>query len=84
MRRRGRCKCIARPLHGKEDPHGLPDRDFDTIFTRDKPVIFAYHGYPWLIHLLTYRRTNTGMTYRKFATGSGMTTDPSALQQQAV
>jgi xylulose-5-phosphate/fructose-6-phosphate phosphoketolase len=41
-----------------EHPHGLPDRDFDALFTRDKPVIFAYHGYPWLIHRLTYRRTN--------------------------
>ncbi len=39
-------------------PHGLPDRDFDALFTRDRPVIFAYHGYPWLIHRLTYRRTN--------------------------
>jgi len=41
-----------------EHPHGLPDRDFDGLFTKDKPVIFAYHGYPWLIHRLTYRRTN--------------------------
>jgi xylulose-5-phosphate/fructose-6-phosphate phosphoketolase len=41
-----------------EHPHGLSDHDFDTLFTRDKPVIFAYHGYPWLIHRLTYRRTN--------------------------
>ncbi|HXB09177.1 MAG TPA: phosphoketolase family protein [Puia sp.] len=41
-----------------EHPHGLSDRDFDMLFTPDKPVIFAYHGYPWLIHRLTYRRTN--------------------------
>ena len=41
-----------------EHPHGLTDRDFDDLFTRDKPVIFAFHGYPWLIHRLTYRRTN--------------------------
>jgi xylulose-5-phosphate/fructose-6-phosphate phosphoketolase len=41
-----------------EHPHGLPDRDFDALFTKDKPIIFAYHGYPWLIHRLTYRRTN--------------------------
>ncbi|MCG6889443.1 MAG: phosphoketolase family protein [Gammaproteobacteria bacterium] len=41
-----------------EHPHGLSDIDFDQIFTRDKPVIFAYHAYPWLIHRLTYRRTN--------------------------
>ncbi|WP_172640027.1 phosphoketolase [Desulfovibrio sp. X2] len=41
-----------------EHPHGLSDTDFDALFTRDKPVIFAFHGYPWLIHRLTYRRTN--------------------------
>jgi xylulose-5-phosphate/fructose-6-phosphate phosphoketolase len=41
-----------------EHPHGMPDRDFDGLFTTGKPVIFAYHGYPWLIHRLTYRRTN--------------------------
>ncbi|MGC2254566.1 MAG: phosphoketolase family protein, partial [Candidatus Acidiferrales bacterium] len=41
-----------------EHPHGLPDREFDSMFTTDKPIIFAYHGYPWLIHRLTYRRTN--------------------------
>jgi xylulose-5-phosphate/fructose-6-phosphate phosphoketolase len=42
----------------REHPHGLSDADFDLLFTRDKPIIFAYHGYPWLIHRLTYRRTN--------------------------
>jgi xylulose-5-phosphate/fructose-6-phosphate phosphoketolase len=41
-----------------EHPHGMSDEAFDDLFTRDKPVIFAYHGYPWLIHRLTYRRTN--------------------------
>jgi len=41
-----------------EHPHGLSDKDFDELFTTDKPVIFAYHAYPWLIHRLTYRRTN--------------------------
>jgi xylulose-5-phosphate/fructose-6-phosphate phosphoketolase len=41
-----------------ELPHGLSDCDFDALFTTDKPVIFAYHGYPWLIHRLTYHRTN--------------------------
>jgi len=41
-----------------EHPHGLSDRDFDSMFTTDKPVVFAFHGYPWLIHRLTYRRTN--------------------------
>ncbi|MCE5332206.1 MAG: phosphoketolase family protein [Bacteroidales bacterium] len=41
-----------------EHPHGLSDQDFDALFTKDKPVVFAFHGYPWLIHRLTYRRTN--------------------------
>ena len=41
-----------------EHPHGLSDKEFDSLFTTDKPIIFAYHGYPWLIHRLTYRRTN--------------------------
>ena len=41
-----------------EHPHGLPDKDFDSLFTTDKPIIFNFHGYPWLIHRLTYRRTN--------------------------
>ncbi|MGB8698574.1 MAG: hypothetical protein WCD18_04085 [Thermosynechococcaceae cyanobacterium] len=41
-----------------EHPHGLSDRDFDSLFTLDKPIIFNFHGYPWLIHRLTYRRTN--------------------------
>ena len=41
-----------------EHPHGLNDAEFDALFTTDKPVIFAFHGYPWLIHRLTYRRTN--------------------------
>ncbi|HWZ52504.1 MAG TPA: phosphoketolase family protein [Granulicella sp.] len=43
-----------------EHPHGLSDRDFDSLFTKDKPVIFNFHGYPWLIHKFTYRRTNHG------------------------
>ena len=41
-----------------EHPHGLSDPDFDTFFTKDKPIVFAFHGYPWLVHRLTYRRTN--------------------------
>jgi xylulose-5-phosphate/fructose-6-phosphate phosphoketolase len=41
-----------------EHPHGLSDKDFDTLFTKDKPIVFAFHGYPWLVHRLTYRRTN--------------------------
>jgi xylulose-5-phosphate/fructose-6-phosphate phosphoketolase len=49
---------LMRLQPASEHPHGLSDVDFDLLFTKDKPVIFAYHGYPWLIHRLTYRRTN--------------------------
>ena len=60
----------------EQHPHGLSDRDFDSLFTRDKPVIFAYHGYPHLIHRLTYSRTNhTGMHVRGFIE-EGTTTTP--------
>lgn len=45
-------------LQQQTEPHGLSDTEFDELFTRDKPVIFAFHAYPWLIHRLTYRRTN--------------------------
>lgn len=45
-------------LPSTEHPHGLNDKDFDSLFTKDKPIIFNFHGYPWLIHRLTYRRTN--------------------------
>jgi xylulose-5-phosphate/fructose-6-phosphate phosphoketolase len=59
-----------------QHPHGLSDRDFDGIFTCDKPVIFAYHGYPYLIHRLTYNRTNhSGMHVRGFEE-EGTTTTP--------
>jgi xylulose-5-phosphate/fructose-6-phosphate phosphoketolase len=59
-----------------EHPHGLSDRDFDAIFTRDKPIIFAYHGYPWLIHRLTYRRTNHGNLHVRGYKEEGTTTTP--------
>jgi xylulose-5-phosphate/fructose-6-phosphate phosphoketolase len=59
-----------------EHPHGLSDRDFDTLFTRDKPIIFAYHGYPWLIHRLTYRRTNHGNLHVRGYKEEGTTTTP--------
>jgi xylulose-5-phosphate/fructose-6-phosphate phosphoketolase len=49
---------LMRLQPASEHPHGLADNDFDTLFTKNKPVIFAYHGYPWLIHRLTYRRHN--------------------------
>ncbi|MEV0848111.1 phosphoketolase family protein [Streptomyces sp. NPDC049954] len=48
---------LARLMPEKEHPHGMPDFDFDGLFTRDRPVIFAYHGYPWLVHRLAYRRS---------------------------
>jgi xylulose-5-phosphate/fructose-6-phosphate phosphoketolase len=59
-----------------EHPHGLSDRDFDAIFTRDKPIIFAYHGYPWLIHRLTYRRTNHDNLHVRGYKEEGTTTTP--------
>jgi xylulose-5-phosphate/fructose-6-phosphate phosphoketolase len=60
----------------EEHPHGLSDRDFDTLFTTDKPVIFAYHGYPWLIHRLTYRRSNHGNLHVRGYKEEGTTTTP--------
>jgi xylulose-5-phosphate/fructose-6-phosphate phosphoketolase len=59
-----------------EHPHGLNDRDFDTLFTKDKPVIFAFHGYPWLIHRLTYRRTNHANVHVRGYKEEGTTTTP--------
>jgi len=60
----------------QEHPHGLSDRDFDTLFTTNKPVIFAYHGYPWLIHRLTYRRTNHDNLHVRGYKEEGTTTTP--------
>jgi xylulose-5-phosphate/fructose-6-phosphate phosphoketolase len=59
-----------------EHPHGLDDRDFDALFTTDKPIIFAYHGYPWLIHRLTYRRTNHDNLHVRGYKEEGTTTTP--------
>src|ERR1700756_3294589 len=59
-----------------EHPHGLSDREFDSIFTINKPVIFAYHGYPWLIHRLTYRRINHGNFHVRGYKEEGTTTTP--------
>jgi xylulose-5-phosphate/fructose-6-phosphate phosphoketolase len=59
-----------------EHPHGLNDKDFDALFTRDKPIIFAYHGYPWLIHRLTYRRTNHDNLHVRGYKEEGTTTTP--------
>ena len=59
-----------------EHPHGLSDRDFDAIFTANKPVVFAFHGYPWLIHRLTYRRTNHDNFHVRGYKEEGTTTTP--------
>jgi xylulose-5-phosphate/fructose-6-phosphate phosphoketolase len=67
---------LMRLQHDTEHPHGLPDRDFDALFTTDKPVIFAYHGYPWLIHRLAYRRTNHPNLHVRGYKEEGTTTTP--------
>jgi xylulose-5-phosphate/fructose-6-phosphate phosphoketolase len=59
-----------------EHPHGLSDKDFDALFTKDKPIIFAFHGYPWLIHRLTYRRTNHQNLHVRGYKEEGTTTTP--------
>ena len=59
-----------------EHPNGLSDRDFDALFTTDKPIIFAFHGYPWLIHRLTYRRTNHKNLHVRGYKEEGTTTTP--------
>ena len=59
-----------------EHPHGLSDREFDALFTGGRPVIFAYHGYPWLIHRLTYRRTNHHNIHVRGYKEEGTTTTP--------
>ncbi len=60
----------------EEHPHGLIDAEFDALFTSNKPVIFAYHGYPWLIHRLTYRRTNHDNLHVRGYKEEGTTTTP--------
>ena len=59
-----------------EHPHGLSDKAFDVLFTKDKPIIFAFHGYPWLIHRLTYRRTNHDQLHVRGYKENGTTTTP--------
>jgi xylulose-5-phosphate/fructose-6-phosphate phosphoketolase len=59
-----------------EHPHGLSDRDFDVLFTKDKPIVFVFHGYPWLIHRLTYRRTNHVNLHVRGYKEEGTTTTP--------
>jgi xylulose-5-phosphate/fructose-6-phosphate phosphoketolase len=57
-------------------PHGMSDHDFDVLFTKDKPIIFAFHGYPWLIHRLTYKRTNHANMHVRGYKEEGTTTTP--------
>ncbi|MFI6048235.1 phosphoketolase [Nocardia sp. NPDC051321] len=59
-----------------DHPHGLPDSEFDTLFTHDRPVIFAFHGYPWLVHRLTYRRANHAGLHVRGYQERGTTTTP--------
>ena len=67
---------LMRLQHQEEHPHGLSDRAFDALFTEDRPVIFAYHGYPWLIHRLTYRRRNHQGFHVRGYKEEGTTTTP--------
>jgi xylulose-5-phosphate/fructose-6-phosphate phosphoketolase len=67
---------LMRLQDDREHPHGLSNTAFDALFTRDKPVIFAYHGYPWLIHRLTYRRTNHVNIHVRGYKEEGTTTTP--------
>jgi xylulose-5-phosphate/fructose-6-phosphate phosphoketolase len=67
---------LMRLQEEREHPHGLSNADFDALFTKDKPVVFAYHGYPWLIHRLTYRRTNHENFHVRGYKEEGTTTTP--------
>lgn len=67
---------LMRLQHNSDHPHGLSDHDFDVLFTKDKPVIFAFHGYPWLIHRLVYRRTNHSNFHVRGYNEEGTTTTP--------
>ena len=67
---------LMRLQPASEHPHGLSDDDFDSLFTTDRPVVFAYHGYPWLIHRLTYRRTNHPNLHVRGYIEEGTTTTP--------
>jgi len=59
-----------------EHPHGASDAEFDALFTTDRPIVFAYHGYPWLIHRLAYRRTNHKNLHVRGYKEEGTTTTP--------
>jgi xylulose-5-phosphate/fructose-6-phosphate phosphoketolase len=67
---------LMRLLPDTEHPHGLPDREFDTIFTTEAPIVFAFHGYPWLVHRLAYRRHNHPRLHVRGYKENGTTTTP--------
>ncbi|GGO45633.1 putative phosphoketolase [Streptomyces daqingensis] len=67
---------VARLMPRTEHPHGLPDAEFDAVFTRDRPVVFAYHGYPWLVHRLAYRRAVHDSLHVRGYKEMGATTTP--------
>ncbi|MGE0028591.1 MAG: phosphoketolase, partial [Thermoleophilia bacterium] len=67
---------LMRLQPSSEHPHGMADREFDGVFTTNRPVVFAYHGYPWLIHRLTYRRTNHANLHVRGYKEEGTTTTP--------
>jgi xylulose-5-phosphate/fructose-6-phosphate phosphoketolase len=67
---------LMRLQPASEHPHGLSEREFDSLFTTDRPIVFAYHGYPWLIHRLTYRRTNHANLHVRGYKEEGTTTTP--------
>ena len=67
---------LMRLLPESEHPHGLPDREFDTVFTTSAPIVFAFHGYPWLVHRLTYRRANHERLHVRGYKENGTTTTP--------
>jgi xylulose-5-phosphate/fructose-6-phosphate phosphoketolase len=67
---------LMRLQPAEEHPHGLPDREFDSLFTVERPIVFAYHGYPWLIHRLTYRRANHANLHVRGYKEEGTTTTP--------
>jgi xylulose-5-phosphate/fructose-6-phosphate phosphoketolase len=67
---------LMRLLPERDHPHGLPDREFDTLFTDSQPVIFAFHGYPWLVHRLSYRRHNHDQLHVRGYRERGTTTTP--------
>jgi len=65
---------LMRLQSASEHPHGLSDTDYDSLFTRDKHIVFAFHGYPWLVHRLTYRRANTNLHVRGYKEEGTITT----------